>query len=74
MWDAQGIYGLYTYLPLLIVIILCCTPVVRRGLQTLQQSGAAGRTVVYALCLLAFVVCIAYLVDATYNPFLYFRF
>ena len=74
LWDAQGIYGLYTNLPLLIVIILCCTPVVRRGLQTLQQSGAAGRTVVYALCLLAFVVCIAYLVDATYNPFLYFRF
>ena len=74
LWDAQGIYGLYTNLPLLIVIILCCTPVVRRGLQTLQQSGAAGRTVVYALCLLAFVFCIAYLVDATYNPFLYFRF
>ncbi len=74
LWDAQGVYGLYTNLPLLAVIVVCCTPMVRRGLRTLRQSGPVGRTVVYGLCMLAFFVCIAYLVDATYNPFLYFRF
>ena len=30
--------------------------------------------VAVVLCLMGLVVCTAYLVDSSYNPFLYFRF
>ena len=44
----------------------------------MRRAGKAGRAAVFCLCaglvLASLVVCTAYLVDGTYNPFLYFRF
>jgi len=67
LWDGQTIYLLYTNAVLLVILVLASLPkgtIVRSVPQSLALAGHA------ALLLLS----IAYLVDATFNPFLYFRF
>lgn len=55
-----------------VVIILGCifsTPFIGKWFEKVRRS-AAGVVILLAL----FVICVAYLADASYNPFLYFRF
>ena len=65
-------YYLSSYLPILCVAALASTPLgvslYRRGSVRVQQVACT------VLVVAGLVVCTAYLVDATYNPFLYFRF
>lgn len=72
---AQGaeLYDLVRSLPLLALCALGATPLPRRALRRLTGRGRHPllRT---ALPLLALVFCMASLADASYNPFLYFRF
>lgn len=73
--DAASIYYLKSTLILGIIAGFSCTPVVYRQFSKLlnsreQYKQIAGITVYVVL----FLICIAYLVNATYNPFLYFRF
>lgn len=74
LWDTLGLYSLYTRLPLLILLAVCATPLMSRFLQKLKEKNRATRILWSVLFAVAFFVSIAYLVDATYNPFLYFRF
>ena len=59
---------------MLAVMALAATPWLGQGLAALKARGAWGRTVVLGVYLAASVVVLASLVDASYNPFLYFRF
>ena len=65
-------YYLSSYLPILCAAAVVSTPLgvslYRRGSVRVQQ------TVCTVLVVAGLVVCTAYLVDGTYNPFLYFRF
>lgn len=65
-------YYLSSYLPILCVAALASTPLgvslYRRGSVRVQQVACT------VLVVAGLVVCTAYLVDGTYNPFLYFRF
>ena len=57
------------------LMLIGCTPVPRQMLyRFLREKTASGRILltVGTLCLL--FLCTAYLADASYNPFLYFRF
>lgn len=58
-----------------ILLILGSTPLVHTVYQTWMRRGKEKMVLfngaVYAAL---FVLCIAYLVTETYNPFLYFRF
>lgn len=73
--DSTAIYYLTTNLVLLIICCLCASPIVSILMEKLSlwKNGvlSIATTVVYGA---AFLVTIAYLVNATYNPFLYFRF
>ena len=73
--DATFVYYLGTDLVLIIVCIFCSTPLVSQGISRLcklwNRKGQWIAALLYALLLTA---CVAYLVNATYNPFLYFRF
>lgn len=74
--DSTGLYDLTTNLVLIIVMILCATPKVygwfrRFALEGNSRFRLAGTILVYAGI---FVASTAYLVNVTYNPFLYFRF
>ena len=65
-------YYLTSYLPILIVAALASTPLGVTVYRKLPRLGA--QAVCAVLVLGGLVLCTAYLVDGTYNPFLYFRF
>lgn len=73
--DSTGIYYLTGNLLLLIICALCSTPWAWKKFNRFSlQKGpypSAAATVIYTA---VFIFSIAYLVNATYNPFLYFRF
>ena len=68
-------YYLTTNLVLLLICIICSTPLVSRLLRRITVSryrwSQAVPIIIYALM---FITSVAYLVNATYNPFLYFKF
>lgn len=73
--DSAGIYYLTTNLLLLVICLICSTPFVWKRFRrlVLKRGNMPGIaiTVVYTGI---FLLSVAYLVNATYNPFLYFRF
>lgn len=74
-FDRESIYFLYTHAILIIIALFVSTPFINKIKQKLFESSAA---LYYAAatfsCLLVLFLSTAYLVDTTYNPFLYFRF
>ncbi|GAB6181932.1 MBOAT family protein [Desulfotomaculum defluvii] len=73
--DDQAIYYLYTNAFLLITLSVCSTPLVKNQVVNWQERvklvQSIALPVVYSLLLF---FCTAYLVNLSYNPFLYFRF
>jgi len=65
------VYYLRNYGVVLVIGIIFSTPVIERLGEKCTGKRAWLR---YAAMAVVLVVSIAYLVDATYNPFLYFRF
>lgn len=73
--DQQALYDLSANIILLIVLVLCATPLPRRVLSAIRERGnMAGAIAVPVIYLLFMFLSTAYLVNETYNPFLYFRF
>lgn len=73
--DSQSLYILFKNLTLWIVVIAGSTPFVHRIYENwLRQKGRKGILVNGIVYAGLFLLCIAYLVTETYNPFLYFRF
>ena len=70
----DGTFGYYltSYLPILCVAALASTPLGVTVYRKLPQRAA--QAVGAALIAAGLLLCTAYLVDGTYNPFLYFRF
>lgn len=65
-------YRLRTYLPALVILIVGSTPLMGK---LWDRLGERTRAVLQPLLVLgALILCTASLVDAGYNPFLYFRF
>lgn len=78
LWDGQGVYLLYSSAVLLVLLILGSTGLPRKAAALaggkLRAHPAVFTAVELGLILAGFVLCVAFLVDASYNPFLYFRF
>lgn len=75
--DPVGLYTLRSYGVILITAMIGATPFPKWVIDRVQNSRIGGRVIEIAkpvalLCLLA--LCTAYLVDGSFNPFLYFRF
>lgn len=70
--DGAFVYYAGSYLPVLLAAAVAATPLGVRVWKRLPSKAAMA--VCPALLLAGLVLCTAYLVDATYNPFLYFRF
>lgn len=70
--DATFGYYLTSYLPVLCVAAIASTPTGVALYRSVPRKVANGVGAV--LILAGLVICTAYLVDGTYNPFLYFRF
>ncbi|MBM6938762.1 MBOAT family protein [Pseudoflavonifractor phocaeensis] len=70
-------FGYYfrSYLPTLVLAILACVPLWNGLWQRLEEKKPVVLRVALPVLLLGgLLLCTSYLVDATYNPFLYFRF
>ena len=75
--SAQAVYYLKSYGPLLVLGILCATPLPKMIVAKLRKSKAAATAldVLEPLCvLIPLLLGTAFLVDGSFNPFLYFRF
>lgn len=73
--DSTGIYYLTSNLILLILCGLCSTPWLWKKFHHFTLKSGNYPSITAAVIYTAiFVFSIAYLVNATYNPFLYFRF
>lgn len=61
---------------LVFFVILCvaATPLPKKLYYKFYSSGKGARVAVSVCCAAALVLCTGYLVDSSYNPFLYFRF
>ena len=71
--DGAGMYYLLSSLALFAISWLCCVPQPFRLMDRLWKREG-GKTGLYLFYLALFVLCTAYLIHDTYNPFLYFRF
>ena len=72
LWNAMDGYTLRSYAVILVVLAVASTEF---GLHIWQNLSEKSRSLLRpVLMMLGLVVCTAYLVDGSYNPFLYFRF
>jgi alginate O-acetyltransferase complex protein AlgI len=75
--DVESLYYLRSYLVVLIVAAIGSTPLPATFVKKLLESrrGGAAMTVIEPVFIaLLLIVCTAYLVDGSFNPFIYFRF
>jgi len=70
--DTAFLYNLRNYLPLLIIAVIASTPLAKNIWNKLNVK--VKQVALPILIALGLVLATAYLVDGTYNPFLYFRF
>ncbi len=68
------VYNLTRNLLFFAVLITACTPLPRKIYSKLVEKSDAVRVIFAVIGIAATLVCLAYLVDSSYNPFLYFRF
>ena len=77
IFDKQGFFMIFTNWLLIVIAILASAP---RGYKLLKkitgcwQSEEVRTIVTCAVYIAMFLLCVAFLVTETYNPFLYFRF
>lgn len=72
LWSAVDGYTFRSYAIILVVLAVASTEF---GIHTWQKLSEKSRSVLCpVLMVLGLVICTAYLVDGSYNPFLYFRF
>ncbi|MUG67115.1 MBOAT family protein [Paenibacillus campinasensis] len=73
--DQKALYDLSTYAVLLVLSAICATPLPGAILTLIKQTWrTAGIVLIPLIYALLLVLSTAYLVNESYNPFLYFRF
>lgn len=79
LWDRQALYLGRENLVLLIIGMLAATPLATKAVRRIRESKERYAKVFYELAekvvsVVLLLLAVAYVVDASYNPFLYFRF
>ncbi|MDF2674038.1 MAG: transcriptional regulator [Clostridiales bacterium] len=75
LYNGQAIYYLYTNAIIFIILIICSTPITLKFIEWVKvRFKLVGNTVVPLLYFIIMLLSTAYLVNESYNPFLYFRF
>lgn len=73
--DNTGIYYLYTNAIMFVILAICSTPIVKIILDNIViKSRTKYVNISLIVYMLILFLATAYLVNETYNPFLYFRF
>ena len=71
---SADLYEILRNLVFLLIAAIACTPIPRRLFYRFYERSRAADAFSLALCALGFALCVIYLVNSSYNPFLYFRF
>ncbi|PGS78310.1 transcriptional regulator [Bacillus cereus] len=75
IWNNQTLYYISTNLILLFALVMCSTPFPKKVLMyIIEKFKIVGSICVPILYVILILLSTAYLVNDTYNPFLYFRF
>lgn len=76
LYDQQALYYLHSNGLLMILAATGSTPLLNKLLSSLKERGSEElwQTISPVVYLLLIFLCTAYLVNESYNPFLYFRF
>lgn len=73
----ESLYYLRSYAVVLVIALLGATPLPAKAVQRLRDTSAGSAVLSVAepvALVLLLALCTAYLVDGSFNPFLYFRF
>ncbi len=73
----ESLYYLRSYAVVLVIALLGATPLPAKAVQRLRDTSAGSAVLSVAepvALVLLLAACTAYLVDGSFNPFLYFRF
>ncbi len=73
----ESLYILKSYGIILVIAVICATPFPKKLAAAMERGRYTGKVLCAAepMVLLALLtVCTAYLIDGSFNPFLYFRF
>lgn len=75
MIDSMTMYYLEANIGLIIVLIICSTSIPTKIIKFIKKKYTTAKLfVVPVIYTIILIVAVAYLVNETYNPFLYFRF
>ena len=75
LFDGAGLLELASSAVLLVILAIAATPWPRKIFYSLwEKHDTLMRTVSTVLCAAGFLLCVAYLVNSSFNPFLYYRF
>ena len=72
--SAVASYETLRLLPLVLLAFLGATPIPKRIFAFLREKWKTAELLIPLLCLAAWILCIAYLVDSTFSPFAYLNF
>ena len=77
LYDTSSLFYASSYLFTLVIALVCAMPIGKKLWAKLcekEKSRAVFTCLGYAACFAMLIVSTAYLIDGSYNPFLYFRF
>ena len=75
--SAEFVYYLRSYLLVIVMSIIGATPLPKKITEKIRTSDRGNKVINIiepVVCIVLFVLITAYLVDGSFNPFLYFRF
>ena len=75
--NSVTMYYLKSYFPLLIIALIFSTPIIKNILNKLKENPINNKILNILepiVLLILLIICTSYLIDSSYNPFLYFRF
>ncbi len=73
LFNGEAVYDTVRNLAFLVILCIASTPLPHIVYEKYKSKGVM-RVVIAVLCPAMLLLCTAYLVDSSYNPFLYFRF
>ena len=75
--SAEFVYYLRSYLPVIIFALIGATPLPKKIIEKIRKKDTGNKILNILepfVCIGLFILITAYLVDGSFNPFLYFRF
>ena len=74
LWQGSDLWLLLSNLVFLCILVIASTPYPKRLFWRLWEKSGAARAAAAVGGAALLILCVAYLVNSSYNPFLYFRF